>query len=130
MAKQDIKPEGCISKALGLLKVGYTSIRHADRNDITTYYSRCPSINLKGSRLTEAGLTTGKQIKVTVEPGRLIICTGEGNWLVLKVKSRSSSRDSCLFNGRCYIFVKDMNIFNIAFRIDPFFPVGNNPFCT
>jgi len=85
MAKQDIKPEECISKALGLLKVGYTSIRHADRNDITTYYSSCPSINLKGSWLTEAGFTTGKQIKVTVEPGRLIICTGEGNRLVLKV---------------------------------------------
>ncbi|MBK4717078.1 MULTISPECIES: SymE family type I addiction module toxin [Tenebrionibacter/Tenebrionicola group] len=79
MAAQNITPEGRISKVLRLLKVGYTSIRHADRNDITTYYSRCPSINLKGNWLEEAGFETGKQIKVTVEPGRLVICIGEGN---------------------------------------------------
>ncbi len=79
MAEQDIKPEGCISKALRLLKVGYTSIRHADRNDMTSYYSRCPCISLKGNWLAEAGFTTGQQVKVTVEPGRLVICTGEGN---------------------------------------------------
>lgn len=79
MAARNIKPEGCISKALRQLKVGYTSIRHADRNDTTTYYSRCPSINLKGNWLEEAGFTTGQQVKVTVEPRRLIIHTFESN---------------------------------------------------
>ncbi|WP_288475356.1 hypothetical protein [uncultured Pantoea sp.] len=43
MATQDIKPEVNISKALRRLKMGYTSIRHADRNDMTTYYSRYPA---------------------------------------------------------------------------------------
>jgi len=36
MATQDIKPEVSISKALRRLKVEYTSIRYADRKDMTT----------------------------------------------------------------------------------------------
>ncbi|MCP1437324.1 toxic protein SymE [Erwinia persicina] len=59
------------------LKVGYTSIRHADRNDMTTYYSRCPSINLRGNWLEEAGFETGQPVKVTVERGQLIIRLAE-----------------------------------------------------
>lgn len=78
MAAHDIKPEGRISKVLRLLKVGYTSIRHADRNDMTTYYSRCPSINLKGNWLAEAGFETGQQVRVMVERGQLIIRRAEG----------------------------------------------------
>lgn len=73
MATQDIKPEASISKALRRLKVGYTSIRHADRNDMTTYYSRCPSINPKGNWLAEAGFVTDTPVTVTVEHGQLII---------------------------------------------------------
>ncbi|WP_240769883.1 SymE family type I addiction module toxin [Pantoea agglomerans] len=38
--------------------MGYISIRHTDRNDITTYHSRCPSLNLKGLWLEEAGFGT------------------------------------------------------------------------
>ncbi|MDJ0038530.1 SymE family type I addiction module toxin [Pantoea allii] len=78
MAAQDTKPEVSISKALRRLKVGYTSIRHADRNDITTYYSRCPSLNLKGSWLAEAGFRTGQSVQVMVERGQLIIQLAEG----------------------------------------------------
>ncbi len=33
MAKHNTKPEVSISKALRQLKVGYTSVRHAVRND-------------------------------------------------------------------------------------------------
>lgn len=77
MAVQDIKPEVSISKALRRLKVGYTSIRHADRNDMTTYYSRCPSLNLKGNWLEEAGFATGQPVKVMVERGQLIIRLAE-----------------------------------------------------
>ncbi|WP_241572032.1 SymE family type I addiction module toxin [Rosenbergiella nectarea] len=73
MAKHNTKPEVSISKALRRLKVGYTSIRHADRNDMTTYYSRCPSLNLKGNWLEEAGFATDTPVTVAVEHGQLII---------------------------------------------------------
>ncbi|WP_297202702.1 SymE family type I addiction module toxin [uncultured Pluralibacter sp.] len=55
-----------------MLKVGYTSIRHAERNDRTTYYSRCPSIKLKGNWLEDAGFTAGATVTVTAEYGQLI----------------------------------------------------------
>lgn len=73
MAAQDTKPEVSISKALRRLKMGYTSIPHVDRNDITTYYSRCPSLNLEVNWLEEAGFMTGVPVTVTVEHGQLII---------------------------------------------------------
>ncbi|WP_241613775.1 SymE family type I addiction module toxin [Rosenbergiella epipactidis] len=53
--------------------MGYTSIRHADRNDMTTYYSRCPSLNLKGLWLEGAVFATATPVTVTVEQGRLVI---------------------------------------------------------
>lgn len=77
MAEYGNKPEGYISKALRQLKVGYTSIRHADRNDTTTYYSRCPSLHLKDNLLEEAGFETGQLVKITVERGQLIIRLAE-----------------------------------------------------
>ena len=73
MAEHDAKPEVSISKALRRMKVGYISIRHADRNDITTYYSRCPSLNLKGNWLEEAGFATDTPVTVTFEHGQLVI---------------------------------------------------------
>lgn len=74
MAEHDTKPEVSISKALRQLKVGYTNIRHEDRRTgRTTRYSRCPSLNLKGNWLEEAGFTTGAPVTVTVEHGQLII---------------------------------------------------------
>ncbi|MGC0904358.1 SymE family type I addiction module toxin [Pantoea agglomerans] len=73
IATQDIKPEVSISKALRRLKVGYISIRHTDRNDITTYHSRCPSLNLKGLWLEEAGFGTDTQVTVAIEHGQLVI---------------------------------------------------------
>jgi len=74
MAELDSKPEVSISKALRQLKVGYTSIRHESRRTgITTRYSRCPSLNLKGNWLEEAGFVTGVPVTVTVEHGQLII---------------------------------------------------------
>ncbi|MTD29001.1 SymE family type I addiction module toxin [Erwinia sorbitola] len=59
------------------MKVGYTGIRHADRNDMTTYYSRSPTINLKGNWLEEAGFRTGQPVQVMVERGQLIIRLAE-----------------------------------------------------
>jgi len=73
MAEHDTKPEVSISKALRRMKVGYTSIRHAYRNDITTYYSRCPSLNLKENWLEETGFTTDTPVIMMVEHGQLII---------------------------------------------------------
>lgn len=74
MAEHDIKPEAGISKALRKLKVGYTSIRHENRSTgMTTYYSQCPSINLKGNWLEEAGFATGQAVEVRVLPGCLIL---------------------------------------------------------
>ncbi|HEY4468698.1 MAG TPA: SymE family type I addiction module toxin [Klebsiella sp.] len=73
MAAQDCIADSTISKAQRRLKVGYTSIRHADRNNITTRYSHCPTLNLKGNWLEEAGFATGASVTVTVEYGLLII---------------------------------------------------------
>lgn len=78
MAGQDSNPEVSISKALRQLKVGYSSIRHEKRaTGMATYYSRCPSISLKGNWLEEAGFETGQPVKVTVERGQLIIRLAE-----------------------------------------------------
>jgi len=73
MAEHDTKPEVSISKALRRLKVGYVSIGHADRNDTTTYYSRCLSLNLKGNWLEEAGFATDTPVTVTIGQGQLVI---------------------------------------------------------
>ncbi|MCX8962644.1 type I addiction module toxin, SymE family [Erwinia psidii] len=75
MAEHDTKPEVSISKGLRQLKVGYTSIRHADRNDMTTCYSRCPSINLRGNWLQEAGFETDTPVDVRVMKDCLVITT-------------------------------------------------------
>jgi len=54
--------------------VGYISIRHENRHTgMTTHYSRCPSLNLKGIWLEEAGFATDKPVTVTVEHGQLVI---------------------------------------------------------
>lgn len=78
MAEQNSKSEVSISKALRRLKVGYTSIRHECRTDITaTWYSRCPSLHLKGNWLEEAGFTTDTPVTVIVEHGQLVIRPAE-----------------------------------------------------
>nr|WP_244968590.1 SymE family type I addiction module toxin [Rosenbergiella australiborealis] len=56
------------------MKVGYISIRHESRTDVTaTWYSRYPSISLKGNWLEEAGFTTDTPVTVAVEHGQLVI---------------------------------------------------------
>ncbi|MBT0725742.1 type I toxin-antitoxin system SymE family toxin [Rosenbergiella sp. S61] len=69
MAKHNTKPEVSFSKVLRRLKVGYTSVRHAVRNDKTTYCTLCPNLNLKGSWLEEAGFATDTSVTVTIEHG-------------------------------------------------------------
>ncbi|MBA0165767.1 type I toxin-antitoxin system SymE family toxin, partial [Pectobacterium versatile] len=54
-------------------KVGYVSRRHADRNDMTRYYSRSPSLHLTGHWLEAAGFGTDTQVVITVEHGQLLI---------------------------------------------------------
>ncbi|XBS69611.1 SymE family type I addiction module toxin [Acerihabitans sp. KWT182] len=76
MAKRDCYSEAGISKAQRRLKVGYISIRHETRaTRMTTYYSRSPSLYLKGLWLREAGFSTDQAVRVMVEPGRLVILT-------------------------------------------------------
>lgn len=49
MADTHSTPAGRISKTQRRYQVGYVSIRHDSRKDITaTYYSRSPSLHLKG----------------------------------------------------------------------------------
>ncbi|WP_458574089.1 SymE family type I addiction module toxin [Lonsdalea quercina] len=40
---------------------------------MTRYYSRSPSLHLKGHWLEAAGFTTGQKIEVITGPGQLII---------------------------------------------------------
>ncbi|MFP1787621.1 SymE family type I addiction module toxin [Lonsdalea quercina] len=49
------------------------SPRHADRNDMTRYYRRSPSLYLKSHWLEEAGFATDTPVIVTVERGKLVI---------------------------------------------------------
>lgn len=77
MAEQDIKPDAGISKGLRQLKVGYTSIRHADSRDMTTYYSQCPSIVLKGNWLADASFESDTPVDVRVMPGHLLLSVRE-----------------------------------------------------
>ncbi|WP_277754371.1 SymE family type I addiction module toxin [Rosenbergiella epipactidis] len=53
---------------------GYVSIRHESHRDITaTYYSRSPSLHLKGDWLREAGCDIGCPVTVKIDEGRLIL---------------------------------------------------------
>ncbi|MCU1789843.1 type I toxin-antitoxin system SymE family toxin [Pectobacterium polaris] len=67
------KAEPATPLALRHLKVGYVSRRHADRHDMTRYYSRCPSLHLTGSWLESAGFGMDTAVTVTVEHGQLLI---------------------------------------------------------
>lgn len=74
MAEHDCKSGNVISKAQRRYKVGYVSIRHIKRaTGMTTYYSRSPSLHLKGDWLEEAGFETDTPVIVTVEHGQLVI---------------------------------------------------------
>lgn len=78
MCLHDSTPEVTISKTERRYQVGYVSIRHESRKDITaTRYSRSPSLHLKGDWLREAGFDTGKPVTVRVEDGCLILTTGD-----------------------------------------------------
>ncbi|WP_419721099.1 SymE family type I addiction module toxin [Pectobacterium brasiliense] len=65
--------EPATHQALRHLKVGYVSHRHADRNDMTRYYSRSPSLHLQGNWLAAAGFATDTPVVITVEQGQLLI---------------------------------------------------------
>ncbi|QXN64055.1 SymE family type I addiction module toxin [Serratia fonticola] len=74
MAKQHHKSEPATPQALRHFKVGYVSRRHESRTTrMTTYYSRTPSLHLKGDWLEEAGFGTDTPVRVAIEPGQLII---------------------------------------------------------
>lgn len=78
MAAHDTKPDVSISKALRRYKVGYTSVQHIKRaSGTTTYYSRTPSLHLKGDWLTQAGFGTDTPVTITVERGQLVIRPAE-----------------------------------------------------
>ncbi|MCO7261765.1 SymE family type I addiction module toxin [Dickeya zeae] len=73
MTERDSTSEPATPKALRHLKVGYVSRRHADRNDMTRYYSRSPSLHLQGNWLEAAGFGTDTPVVITVEHGQLLI---------------------------------------------------------
>ncbi|WP_416260663.1 SymE family type I addiction module toxin [Gibbsiella quercinecans] len=72
MARQHHESEPA-PQALRHLKVSYVSRSHADRNDMTRYYSRRPSLHLKGNWLEASGFGTDTPVIVTVEHGQLLI---------------------------------------------------------
>ncbi|MFY9996025.1 MAG: SymE family type I addiction module toxin [Leclercia sp.] len=65
---------------------------------MTTYYSRSPSLHLKGNWLAEAGFSTDTPAAVSVEQGRLMIEPVKG----LRLK-RSRRRGWDLY---CYSFLR------------------------
>ena len=72
MAEHNCISEVKISKAQRRYKIGYTSIRHVIRaTKMTTYYSRTPSLHLKGNWLAEAGFGTDTPGIITVDRGQL-----------------------------------------------------------
>ncbi|ELN1250818.1 type I toxin-antitoxin system SymE family toxin, partial [Escherichia coli] len=74
MAEHDITPEITISKTQRRYKVGYVRARHINsKTYMTTYYSRHPSLNLKGDWLKEAGFDTGRGVTVKISEGGLTI---------------------------------------------------------
>ena len=78
MAEHDCISEVKISKAQRRLKAGYTSVRHEQRaTKMTTYYSRTPSLHLKGDWLEEAGFGTDTPVTIAVERGQLVIRPAE-----------------------------------------------------
>ncbi|EHR9639568.1 TPA: SymE family type I addiction module toxin, partial [Escherichia coli] len=55
-------------------QVGYVSARHQNsKTGMTTYYSRHPSLHLKGDWLAEAGFDTGRGVTVKISEGCLTI---------------------------------------------------------
>ncbi|ELW9440971.1 type I toxin-antitoxin system SymE family toxin [Pluralibacter gergoviae] len=79
MAEQHSKSEGVISKEQRRYKVGYITARHADSKTFRTrYYSRHPSLNLKGNWLKEAGFDTGVGVIVKVSERCLTITADDG----------------------------------------------------
>ncbi|HHV7382221.1 TPA: SymE family type I addiction module toxin [Escherichia fergusonii] len=74
MAEHDITPEVVISKTQRRYKVGYVRARHINsKTYMTTYYSRHPSLHLKGDWLKEAGFDTGRGVTVKISEGCLTI---------------------------------------------------------
>ena len=74
MAEHDITPEVTISKTQRQYQVGYVSARHQNsKTGMTTYYSRHPSLHLKGDWLAEAGFDTGRGVTVKISEGCLTI---------------------------------------------------------
>ncbi|EFJ1863564.1 type I toxin-antitoxin system SymE family toxin [Escherichia coli] len=54
--------------------MGYVSARHQNsKTGMTTYYSRHPSLHLKGDWLAEAGFDTGRGVTVKISEGCLTI---------------------------------------------------------
>lgn len=74
MAEHDITPEVTLSKTERQYQVGYVSTRHVKKaTGMTTYYSRHPSLHLKGDWLAEAGFDTGRGVTVKIAEGYLTI---------------------------------------------------------
>ncbi|TBR63341.1 MULTISPECIES: SymE family type I addiction module toxin [unclassified Escherichia] len=74
MAEHDITPEVTISKTQRHYQVGYVSVCHRNsKTGMTTYYSRHPSLHLKGDWLAEAGFETGRGVTVKISEGCIVL---------------------------------------------------------
>ena len=74
MAEHDITPEVTLSKAQCRYQVSYVSTRNENsKTHMTTYYSRSPSLHLKGDWLKEAGFDTGTSVTVKISEGCIVL---------------------------------------------------------
>ena len=74
MTDHDITPEVTISKNQRHYQVGYVSVRHENsKTHMTTYYSRIPSLHLKGNWLKEAGFDTGTSVTMKISEGGIVL---------------------------------------------------------
>ncbi|WP_262410003.1 type I toxin-antitoxin system SymE family toxin [Escherichia albertii] len=63
-----------MSKTQRHYQMGYVSARHQNsKTGMTTYYSRSPSLHLKGDWLAGAGFDTGTGVTVKISEGCLIL---------------------------------------------------------
>ncbi|WP_330986038.1 MULTISPECIES: SymE family type I addiction module toxin [Enterobacterales] len=87
MAEKHSTAERKISKTQRRYSVGYITARHADPKTFRTrYYSRHPSLMLKGDWLKEAGFETGTGVTVKISDGVLTIIADTSEVQALKAE--------------------------------------------
>ncbi len=77
--------------------MGYVSTRHQNSKiGMTTYYSRSPSLHLKGDWLAEAGFDTGTSVTVKISEG----CPLIRDYTDLEILAETEQGDAYLFASK------------------------------